>query len=210
MVAADEAELIGRATQGDRQAFAELYDRYGPRVYRYVFYIVHETADAEDLTAQTFLKAWESIRRFQARGRPFSAWLLRIAHNLTVNHVRRSPKSRSNSRLREENLFVAHVASSPHDAHERRSRSELLAQALSRLPSEQREVIVLRFVEALGHRDIARILGKTVTASRALQYRALVSLRVHVRDLEEADVRSGGEKRRAVQARQQRAKIRKS
>src|SRR3989304_4906731 len=179
MPAADEAQLIERAKQGDRQAFAELYDRYATRVYRYLLYIVGESADAEDLTAQTFLKAWESIRRFKVMGRPFSAWLLRIAHNLAANQARRSQQGRAT----EKNWPLAPVASSPDEAQEECLRRKLLTRALSRLPPEQREVIVLRFIQGLGHREVAGILGKTVTASRALQYRALVSLRAHLRQV---------------------------
>src|SRR5262245_50803508 len=77
----EERLLAARAVERDAEAFAELYDRTVVRVYRHIYYLVNDTREAEDLTAQTFLKAWEAIDRYKERGAPIIAWLLRIAHN---------------------------------------------------------------------------------------------------------------------------------
>src|SRR3972149_5061505 len=82
----DDSELIACAAQGDREAFGALYERYVFRVFRHVYYLTSDPHTAEDLTAQTFLNALEAIPRYEVRGVPFLAWLLRIAYNLTVNY----------------------------------------------------------------------------------------------------------------------------
>src|SRR5262245_29786805 len=84
----EERILVQRAIDRETAAFAELYDRHVVRVYRHIYYLVNDAREAEDLTAQTFLKAWEAVDRYKERGAPFVAWLLRIAHNLTVSHLR--------------------------------------------------------------------------------------------------------------------------
>src|SRR3990172_5498034 len=82
----DDSELIACAARGDREAFGALYERYVFRVFRHVYYLTSDRHTAEDLTAQTFLNALEAIPRYEVRGVPFLAWLLRIAYNLTVNY----------------------------------------------------------------------------------------------------------------------------
>ena len=89
----DDTELVLRAIQKDQEAFGELYDRHAVRVYRHIYYMVGNAAEAEDLTAQTFLRAWEAVERYQVRGAPFVSWLLRIAHNLGVSHLRSKRES---------------------------------------------------------------------------------------------------------------------
>src|SRR5213595_3189942 len=86
--ASDDNDLVVRAIARDEQAFAELYERHVVRVYRQIYYMVGSAPEAEDLTSQTFLRAWEAIDRYQVRGAPFVSWLLRIAHNLGVSHLR--------------------------------------------------------------------------------------------------------------------------
>ena len=84
----EERRLVQSAIVHDAAAFAALYDLHVVRVYRHIYYLVHDVKQTEDLTAQTFLKAWEAVARYKERGAPFIAWLLRIAHNLTVSYLR--------------------------------------------------------------------------------------------------------------------------
>ena len=85
----EERALILRIQRGEKEAFRELYDRYARLVYRYIILRVRHAQDAEDLTAETFSKAWRSIASFEWRDTPFGAWLMRIAHNLIVDRSRR-------------------------------------------------------------------------------------------------------------------------
>ncbi len=169
----DERVLVKRAIARDGEAFAELYDRHVVRVYRHIYYIVNDVKEAEDLTAQTFLQAWEAIDRFQLRGAPFVSWLLRIAHNLAVSHLR----SRKGDTQLHESLVDEGLPRNPEAVAERQAEGERVREAVLRLGDEQRQVIILRFVEELEYREVAEILGKSVAAVRVIQHRALCALR---------------------------------
>lgn len=169
--------LIDRATAGDREAFGELYERYISRVYRHVFYMVNDVDIAQDLTEQTFLRALEAIQRYEKRGIPLLAWLLRIARNLSLNNQR---VQRNNSSIRKNSEDA--VAASPESCCEAKLNGEEVRQAVGALEGDQRQVIVLRFMDGLSYADVARVLGKTVGAVRVAQYRALRALRRRLED----------------------------
>lgn len=168
-----ERELVQRAVERDAVAFAELYDRHVVRIYRHIYYLVNEARDAEDLTAQTFLKAWEAIGRYKERGAPFVAWLLRIAHNLTISHLR---AKREHSSL-DETFVDQKMTRNPEEALERSNEERSVRDAVLRLREEQRQVIMLRFVEEMDYREVANLIGKSVPAVRVIQHRALGNLR---------------------------------
>lgn len=83
-----ETLLVRRAVQGDSEAFAALYDRFMGRVYRYVRYLVRDQSDAEDIAQEVFIRAWRALHKYRETGAPFAAWLIAIAHNLAVNHLK--------------------------------------------------------------------------------------------------------------------------
>jgi RNA polymerase sigma-70 factor (ECF subfamily) len=164
--------LVDRAARvRDPDAFGELYDRYMVQIYRYLYSRTGSRPDAEDLTEQVFLQAWEAIGRFRWQGRPFIAWLYRLAHNLLVDHWR---KHRATEPLNE--LFPIADERATSEVS-RRMDAQILADAIKELTPDQQQVIVMRFV--LGHdgTEIAQILGKQDGTIRALQFRALAQLR---------------------------------
>jgi RNA polymerase sigma-70 factor (ECF subfamily) len=169
----DERTLVERAIRRDRAAFGALYDRHVVRVYRHVYYMVGNAAEAEDLTAQAFLQAWEAIERYQIRGAPFVSWLMRIAHNLGVSHLR----SRKPSSELPEGLVDHGRDGNPEEVLQRELESERVRAAILRLRDEHRQVIILRFVQDLDYREVAQIVGKSVPAVRVIQHRALNALR---------------------------------
>ena len=178
IASAEEAALVDQAIAGDREAFGELYERHVRRVYRYLLYMAKDVDVAEDLTEETFLQALAAIHRYQRRGVPFVAWLLRIAHNLQLN---------LNGRRARRSVPLVHedqegVMGSPESAFEHKANGERLMQAIQALNGDQRQVIVLRFIEGLGCADTARVLGKSVGAVRVAQYRALRALRQSLED----------------------------
>jgi RNA polymerase sigma-70 factor (ECF subfamily) len=129
--------------------------------------------DAEDLTAQTFIRMIEAIGRFRWRSAPFSAWLFRIAHNLAMDHFRAGRRVQL-----EEELPEPPGAEEP-SAEEAAMRSighASLLELIEGLSPEQREVLTLKFVLDFSNADAARILGKTEGAVKSLQHRALVAL----------------------------------
>jgi len=176
---ADDSELIACAARGDREAFGALYERYVFRVFRHVYYLTSDPHTAEDLTAQTFLNALEAIPRYQMRGVPFLAWLLRIAYNLTVNH--RKVRRNGTTQL-PEGLEIEGTTYSPEASCEAKAEGERVWEGVRRLRDDQRQVIVMRFIDGLSYPDIARVLGKSIGAVRVIQYRALCALRRKLED----------------------------
>src|SRR5688572_1393942 len=174
----EERILVQRAVDRETSAFAQLYDRHVVRVYRHIYYMVNDNREAEDLTAQTFLKAWEAIDRYKERGAPFVAWLLRIAHNLTISHLR---GKRDHSAL-PDNVVDHKMGRNPEQALEQSSDETSVREAVLKLRDEQRQVIMLRFVEELDYREVAAMIGKTVPAVRVIQHRALGNLRKLMQD----------------------------
>ena len=169
----EERRLVLRAVERDAEAFADLYDRHVVRIYRHIYYMVNDSNTAEDLTAQTFLKAWEAIDRYKERGAPIVAWLLRISHNLTVSYLR---SKRDHSEL-DEAFLDQKMTRNPEEALEQASDEKSMREAVLKLRDEQRQVIMLRFVEEMDYREVADIIGKSVPAVRVIQHRALGNLR---------------------------------
>jgi len=178
----DDTELVLRAIQKDEEAFSELYERHVVRVYRHIYYMVGNASEAEDLTSQTFLKAWEAIERYQVRGAPFVSWLLRIAHNLGVSHLR---SKRESSQLHD-GIMDEKLRRDPEWSYQQNAEEELVREAILRLRDEQRQVIILRFIEDLDYREVSEIIGKSVAAIRVIQHRALNALRKQMKLLDPA------------------------
>ena len=175
VIEADDDQLITLAAGGDRQSFGELYERYALRVFRHAQFLTGDPVLAEDVTAQVFLKALEAIPRYESRGVPFVAWLLRITCNMVINH-RKSAKNNGHSQI-PENIEATGTFFSPEASCEVKVDGERVWREVRKLPCEQRQVIVMRFIDDLGYPDIAQVLGKTVGAVRVIQFRALANLR---------------------------------
>jgi RNA polymerase sigma-70 factor (ECF subfamily) len=141
-------------------------------IYRYLYYRVGDTQEAEDLTETVFLKVWEHLPRFQPARVPFRAWLYRVASNLLVDHYRtRKPVDG----LAESGLIDP--APGPEQVGEVNERNRQLFAALRRLKPEHQEVLTLRFIADLSHAETARVMKRSEGAVRVLQHRALRALR---------------------------------
>ena len=169
----DEESLIRRAKQRDQDAFAQLYEEHFDKIYRYVVLRIGDQTEAEDMTQQVFLNALQSISSFKWKGIPFSAWLFRIAHNLVVDFIRK--EKRKPTIPLEESLAVSD--SNPQLEAERRLDIEQLVSVTKRLTDAQREVISLRFAGGLSVAEVAKAMGKSQGAVKALQHSAIVALR---------------------------------
>jgi RNA polymerase sigma-70 factor (ECF subfamily) len=173
-------ELIALAAAGDRDAFGRLYEQHAVRVFRHAYFLTSDVSLAEDLTAQTFLKALEAIGRYEDRGVPFIAWLLRITVNLAINH-RKALKNGIHAQLPEQ-IVDDDALSSPEQSCTMKSEGERVWTKVRELPLEQRQVIVMRFMEDLPYSDVAAVLGKSIGAVRVIQFRALHNLRNLLRE----------------------------
>jgi len=170
----DEKSLVRRAQEGDQRAFAQLYEENFDRIYRYVAVRIGDRTEAEDMTQQVFLKAIQSISSFKWKGAPFAAWLFRIAHNQVVDYFRKKQK-RATVPL-DESMPIS-GGDDPQQLVERNVDIEQLIMATNKLTGSQREVISLRFAGELPIAQVARIMGKTEGAIKALQHSAIVALR---------------------------------
>lgn len=171
-MADDERTLATRAAGHDAEAFAQLYDRFVDKIYKYVYYKVGTTQQAEDLTAQVFLKAWEAFQGYRWTERPFSAWLYRIAHNLVVDHFR---AHRDAVNIEGLDLGDEHAVDMEELANQHLN-GEILRRAIAQLTEDQQEVIVLKFLEGYSTVQVAEVMDKDPGAIRALQHRALGAL----------------------------------
>ena len=167
-------ELVNRAIARDAAAFGELYDRYLERVYRYLYFRLGSQPEAEDLSEQVFLKAWEAMGRFRWQGRPFLAWLYRLTHNVLIDHHR---SKRPTTSLNDPERPLDLVSEAAAVELTQRLDAHVLAAGIRELTPEQQQVIVLKFVDGMENAQIAQVMDKREGAIRALQLRALLSLR---------------------------------
>lgn len=164
-------DLVHAAQEGDRSAFALLYDKYVDVVFRYVLFRVGDRELAEDVTSETFLRALRRITSVTYQGRDVGAWFVTIARNLVLDHVK-------SSRFRLE-VTTAEVDDSqrveagPEQQVLSRATRSVLLECVSQLGDDQRECIVLRFLQGLSVAETAAVMARNEGAVKALQHRAV-------------------------------------
>lgn len=164
-------ELVAAAKKNDQEALGTLCERYFPQVYRFMISRVASREDAEDLASEVCVRVVESLPK--QRGF-FPAWLFRIARNLLADHYRRHGTRRDSLPMDDE---IAARVPNKEDIDSKLLLDHELEEALNRLTQEQEEVIRLRFIEGYETAEIAEIQGRAPGAVRALQFRAIASLR---------------------------------
>ena len=165
---ADGEDFVRRVKEFQREAWDELYDTYFPKMYRYLYVRIGDRDAAEELAAEVFEQACRGVHRFQYRGVPIASWLYRVAHNVMVDWQRRR-------RRNPEVPVLGDFAGIDHT--DRVAVRDELAQALNTLTGEQRQVLLLRHIEGHSAASAGAIMGKKDNAIRALEFRALASLR---------------------------------
>lgn len=171
----DTDSWLAEAAKSDVRAFGELYERYYPRVYRYIYHRTGNVSDAEDITAQVFVKVLEALAGFRPHAHGFAPWLFRIARNSVIDHYRRR-RSQSPAEA-----LVNHVGDEDPSGYvlgmERWSELHALVATLS---ADQRDVVLLRYAGDLSFPEIARAMGKNQPAVRMLLHRGLRKLKAVV------------------------------
>jgi len=171
-----EQQLLERALLYDEDALGEIYDRYAPLIYRYLYRRVQSVQLAEDLTGDVFVRMLGALRAQRFQLGTFQAWLYRIAHNLVVDHYREKQPALLGdltSTAEAENPD----ASSDEMLGEAMLSSQELEAAMRQLTPDQQQVLVLRFGQGFTARETAKVIEKSVGAIEALQRRALAALR---------------------------------
>jgi RNA polymerase sigma-70 factor (ECF subfamily) len=169
----DVRHLVALAKTGDARAFGALYDRYAERIYRFALVRLGEPADAEDLLQRVFVKVIEALPRYEDRGLPFAAWLFRIARNALIDIERARPSVASLDSA----VHWPDGVDQPARLAELAADREAVRAALHALTAEQREVVIYRFFGDLTTREIGQLMGKREGSVRALQFRALATMR---------------------------------
>jgi RNA polymerase sigma-70 factor (ECF subfamily) len=166
--------LVELARSGDKEAFGQLYDHYQPSVYRFLYYRVGSMTLAEDLTAETFFRALRSMGSFRWQGKDFGAWLMTIARNLTADHFK---AGRTRLEQTTEDMQTLDSTSEGPELEVLSSlTNESLLRALGELPTEQRECLIMRFLQGLSIAETAEILGRSSGAVKQLQLRGVRNL----------------------------------
>jgi RNA polymerase sigma-70 factor, ECF subfamily len=171
-------QAVARAKAGDVSALDFLYVRFADDVCGYVASIVRDAHEAEDITQNVFLKLMTAIQKYEQRETPFAAWILRVARNMTLDHMRARRQ-----------IPFEEVRTDDH-GHEQVGfeRAWCLRDALKRLPDEQREVLVLRHIAGLAPSEIAKRLGKSESSVHGLHHRGRWALQQALRDMDAAPV----------------------
>lgn len=169
-----EERFLRLAAEGDKQSFGMLYERYLDEIYRFVFYKVGSQPTAEDLTEEAFLRAWEHLPRIYKKDQKmdnFRAWVYRIANNLVIDFYRKKKPV--------ENIEAPEPANSalPETVAIANEQSQQLAQSIRKLKPEHQQIIILRLVNDLSHKEVASIMNISESHSRVLLYRALKKLK---------------------------------
>ena len=173
-------ELILRAQDGDASGIGEIYEHFYLSIYRYLYYKVSDPHTAEDLTSDVFLRMIRSLPSYEKTKVSFEAWLFRIAHNLSIDHYRKM-SLRDHLPL-DENMEAPEE--SVEKLSERGFNTEGLRAALKKLPDDQRDVIIMRFISGMQINEVAQTLEKSEDSIKGLQRRGLFTLRHILSDWE--------------------------
>jgi RNA polymerase sigma-70 factor, ECF subfamily len=175
-----DRRAVAAAKRGEWDAIRYLYVRYADDVFAYVQSIVRDHHEAEDITQNVFAKLITAIQRYEERAVPFAAWIMRVARNATLDHLR------ARRQIPVEEVRV----NDPGDERLEFERRQCLKEALAGLPEEQRTVLVLRHVLGLSPPEIAERLGKTESSVHGLHHRGRAGLKAALIELEAAPARS--------------------
>ncbi len=168
-----EQDLTAALRAHDQEAWTQLFQDHYQRVYHYAYLRTGNSADADDIAASVFTEAVRGIGKFEYRGAPVASWLFRIAHNETVDALKRRSRTAAASLDHPDAAAVVDVRDSIASADDWSN----VAEALGKLKPEHRDVLTLRLVEGRSVQDVARMLGKSEGAVKVMQMRALRALR---------------------------------
>lgn len=176
----DTAGLLKRARRFDQEALIWIYQNYHDAIFRHICHHLANPQTAEDLTSEVFRRFLQALQNGSGPTRHLSGWLYRVAHNLIVDEVRRQKHRDHESlhgtlrdTLRDDGDTLEHLVGHSLTA-------ERVRQALLTLTDDQRQVIILKFLDGQSNAEVAAITGKTVGAVKALQHRGLSALRAEL------------------------------
>lgn len=176
-----DEKIILEYLGGRDEAFEELASIYLPRIYNFIFRLVGNAADAEDITQETFFKTWKSLRKYKM-GNSFKAWIFRIAHNTAIDKLRHKKdlafsdfenedgENRLTEGLQDEAFLPSELTSQV-------LQNEVLGELLARLSGSDREVLILHYHQDFTFEEIGKILDFSINTVKSRHHRALATLR---------------------------------
>jgi RNA polymerase sigma-70 factor (ECF subfamily) len=170
----DDAILVAQAKQGEPAAFELIYDQHRQPIFNYIYFRVGDSKLAEDLTSDVFVRMVDKIDTYTQNGRPLAAWLYTIARNLVIDHHRRDNQL---DWVPLDERLIESKDHNPDKATDHGLLQECLMKALQHLTEDQRQVILLKFMERRSNAEVGSILGKTEGSIKSLQHRALAALK---------------------------------
>ena len=168
----EEQKLINECAQGNLGKFGALYDLYAEKIYRFVYFRVRHKETSEDIVSQTFFKALEGIKSFEATKGNFSSWLYRIAKNTVIDHYRTQK-----FHLDIDNLWDLRMQENLEYDAEIKEKIQKAQERLAKLDGWQREIIIMKIWDGLTHKEISQILGKSEGNIKMTYSRAMAKLR---------------------------------
>lgn len=172
----DEDKLIRGAKQGKNECFDKLYSHYLPPIYRFIYMKVSRREEAEDLTHEVFLNAWQNVKGYKLQGFPFSSWLYQIARNRVIDYYRLQ-KNHVPIEMVDADAEPVKFQSSIETELDLGISLEKVRFAMQGLSQDQQDVLLMRFMEDLSHEEIALAMKKSEGAVRLIQHRAINELK---------------------------------
>jgi len=169
-----EEKLIKSAINGEASAFGLLYDRYQPKIYRFIYFKVSHREEAEDLCHQVFLNAWQNISGYKHKGFPFSAWLYSIARNRIIDYYRANREIVSIEKI---DIAIEDAKNAVHKKIEHKLELEKIRETLKGLSQLEQDIIIMRFIEEMSLKEVAKALQKNELSVRVMQNRAIKKLK---------------------------------
>lgn len=166
-------QLVNKAKQGNAEAFGEIYDLLVERIYKFVFFRVNTTEEAEDITEEVFIKAWKNLDKFSEKGYGITAWLYKIARNLVIDHYRGMKESED----LENYTGLIDSSPGPEETFFAKAEKEMVFEALKKIKDSYSEILTLKYVNDLTNSEIAEILEMKEAHVRVLLSRAVQSLK---------------------------------
>lgn len=178
LMSPQELELVKQAKQGNKESFGEIYKLYLDRIYRFVLYLVYDEPVAQDLTQETFIKAWNFLPKFKIGVGTLQSFLYTVARNLVLDHQRKKPNLSLDNEAGEAIPDRTNIEEQILTVETENS----IALALKNLPEFDRQIVILRFFEDLPFKEVARILKKDEGALRVRLHRALQTLKIYLKE----------------------------
>lgn len=172
----DQKKLVEEAKKGNKEAFGEIYRLFLSRIYRFIYYLVYDEPLAEDLTQETFIKAWKALPGFSSKKGTIQAYLFAIARNLVIDNQRKKKEVA----LTDEAAENIEITENLEENIAQNENKELVGRALSVLEPDEKQIVILRYFEEMHFTEISKIVGKKEGAIRVQMHRLLSKLKKYI------------------------------